>query len=181
MDTGIVATRYAKALLRYATEQGQAEAVYGEMNHLAESLIALPRLSAALDNPVVTAADKIELLVEAAGGEAKVSDAGKRFLRLVVESGRAEAMLFIAKAYGSLYRRANHVVEGRLIVAQPLSAALTEKLRSVLEKETQCSVDFEVVCSSEIGAGFVLEYDNKRLDASLSRRIAQMRRRLSAQ
>ena len=73
------------------------------------------------------------------------------------------------------------MVEGRLIVAQPLSAALTEKLRSVLEKETQCSVDFEVVCSSEIGAGFVLEYDNKRLDASLSRRIAQMRRRLSAQ
>lgn len=179
MDTGIVATRYAKALLRYATEQGQAEAVYHEMNRLAESLMALPRLSAALDNPVVTAADKVSLLVEAAGGEAKVSDAGRRFVRLVVESGRAEAMLFIAKAYGSLYRRANHVVEGRLTVAQPLSPALTEKLRQLLEKETRCSVDFEVVCRDEIGGGFVLEYDNKRLDASLTRRIAMMRRQLS--
>ena len=167
MDTGIVATRYAKALLRYATEQGQAEAVYREMNRLAESLMALPRLSAALDNPVVTAADKVSLLVEAAGGEAKVSDAGRRFVRLVVESGRAEAMLFIAKAYG------------RLTVAQPLSPALTEKLRQLLEKETRCSVDFEVVCRDEIGGGFVLEYDNKRLDASLTRRIAMMRRQLS--
>ena len=44
MNTGIVASRYAKALLYFATQNGEAEMVYAEMQQLDRNFRELPAL-----------------------------------------------------------------------------------------------------------------------------------------
>ena len=51
MNTGMIPSRYAKALYEYAGEKSATERVYGEMQRLAGSFAAEPALRRALDNP----------------------------------------------------------------------------------------------------------------------------------
>lgn len=53
MDQGIISMRYAKALLRYAEENGEAERVYQETIKLGQTFQSLPALYKALLNPVL--------------------------------------------------------------------------------------------------------------------------------
>ena len=49
MNTGMIPSRYAKALYEYAGEKSATERVYGEMQRLAGSFAAEPALRRALD------------------------------------------------------------------------------------------------------------------------------------
>ena len=65
MDLGIIPMRYAKALLRFATEGHEEDRVYAEMTSLAQSFVKLPALQQAMINPVVTDEQKLQLLLTA--------------------------------------------------------------------------------------------------------------------
>ena len=69
VDTGIISNRYAKALLRFACEQGDEDKVYAEMAQAAKSFIDVPTLQAAVQNPVLTAEQLAKLLLTSACGE----------------------------------------------------------------------------------------------------------------
>ena len=51
MNTGIVAARYAKALLYFATQNGEAELVYAEMQQLDRNFRELQALRNIPNNP----------------------------------------------------------------------------------------------------------------------------------
>ena len=69
MNTGVASRRYAKALLAYAKADGKEEQVYEEVKMLAASYADVPGLRRAIENPVLDAEKKLDLLREAAGGK----------------------------------------------------------------------------------------------------------------
>ena len=82
MNTGVVSRRYAKALLDFAMDRGNEDKIYEEVKTLARHFANVPDLRRTIDNPVVTKQEKLNLLVEAAGGK-DVTEEMKRFLLLV--------------------------------------------------------------------------------------------------
>lgn len=185
MDFGIISTRYAKALLRFALENGEAERVYREMERTAAAFENVAELQNALLNPVLGVKQKEALLACAASeadesgkGNSNLSESTRRFVSLVVESGRADMMLFIAHSYGTLYRRREHIVRGKLIVPVAINAELEQKIRKTVEARTDCKVDFNVEERPEIEGGFILEYDTYRLDASVRTQLEKVKRAL---
>ena len=88
-------------------------------------------------------------------------------------------MKLIARSYGTLYRRERHIIEGSLTVPVSLTPELTERLRSIVEKRTDCRVDFSVKEDKELLGGFVLQYDTYRLDASVKTQLQKMKRELA--
>ena len=58
MNTGTVSVRYAKALLQYAVEQGDAAQVYLEMQTLALRMRAVRAIHDRLVDPTLSVADK---------------------------------------------------------------------------------------------------------------------------
>lgn len=178
MDIGIISSRYAKTLLRFATDNGEEQKVYEEMQILAESFRRVPALQQALLNPVLTAEQKEALLVSAAAGEKEPTASTRSFLRLVVANKRADLMTFVANTFVELYHREKHIIKGRLVVPTEVSEATAAKLRKMVEDRTQSHVEFTTEVNPAIGGGFVLEYDTYRLDASLRTQLAELRRNL---
>ena len=179
MDLGIISMRYAKALLKFAAEHKEEERVYAEMGNVTAAFAKVEALQHALLNPVLTDAQREQLLATAAGSEKDLTATTRRFIHLVVTKGRADMMQLIARSYGTLYRRERHIIEGCLTVPVSLTPELTERLRSIVEKRTDCRVDVSVKEDKELLGGFVLQYDTYRLDASVKTQLQKMKRELA--
>lgn len=66
MNDGLIPQRYAKALYKFALENGKSEVVYDEMKNVILSFEANKEFSKVLANPYVCKADKEKLLLAAA-------------------------------------------------------------------------------------------------------------------
>ena len=176
MDIGIISVRYAKALLQFAVENKEEQAVYGEMQTLGETFRAVPALQQALINPTYTEEQKTGWLLTAASGDARATLSLRRFVSLVVKNGRADMMLFISASYLTLYRKKKHLTEARLTFARQVNATLVERIRKMLEEKIHAKVEMSVSEDKELLGGFVLEYDTYRLDASVRTQLNELRR-----
>lgn len=176
MDIGVISTRYAKSLLKFSTENREEQKVYEEMQILSENFRRVPALQEALKNPVYTDAAKIELLKSATGGESTTTRSIQRFYELLVEHRRADYMVFIANSYITLYREDKNILKSKLTVPVPVSDSVCEKLKRIVEKESNRLVDFDIQVDKEIMGGFILEYGTYQLDASLRTQLAKLHR-----
>ena len=170
MEIGVISVRYARALLKSATEAQLDEQVYGEMQTLAQSYIRVPELRFTIDNPMLAKSRKAELLLSVCGGKG-VSQLTSRFIALVLKEGREKVMQFMANSYVTLYRKQKNITRGRLITATAVSPATEEKMRQMVERKTQGTVEFQTEVNPELIGGFVLEYGTYRMDASVQSQL----------
>ena len=169
MDIGVISVRYARALLKSATEAKIEDAVYTEMQQLAKSYVEVPQLRFTIDNPMLSK-DKKEALLLTAVGE-KPSDLTKTFIQLVLKEDRENVMQFIANSYVTLYRQQKNIIRGRLITAAQVTPATEQKMRQMVESKTNGTVEFETEVNPDIIGGFILEYDTFRMDASVKTKL----------
>ena len=169
MDLGVVSVRYARALLKGSTAANVEDAVYAEMQTLAQSYIEVPALRHTMDNPMLPKAQKVQIL-KAAAGE-KLSPITERFLQLVIDEGREKAAQFIANSYITLYRQQKNITRGKLTTAVPASDEMIEKMQRIVASRSQGTVEFETEVNPEIIGGFILDYDTFRMDASVKSRL----------
>ena len=177
MDIGVISVRYARALLKSATDAKIEDVVYAEMQQLAKSYVEVPQLRFTIDNPMLSK-DKKEALLLTAVGE-KPSDLTKTFIKLVLKEDRERVMQFIANSYVTLYRQQKNVIRGRLITAAAVSPATEQKMRQMVEGKTNGTVEFESEVDPDIIGGFILEYDTYRMDASVKTKLNSILTQLS--
>lgn len=178
MNIGIVSSRYAKALYRFAEEKGTTQQVYGEMQQMAFSFSNVPGLARVLQNPVMSREKLETLLISAANCGKDVSATTKKFINLCITQKREELLHFIALSYIRQYEVANNIVGGLLTVARPIPKELIGKFQAIVEGRTGKKVDLKVNVSPSIMGGFILQYGDNKLDASLQEQVKQMHRKL---
>ncbi len=175
MNTGVISKRYAKALYQFAEETKKQEVVYRAMTVLAESFLQVPELRKALDNPLLSAEQKLTLLCSAAGG-VNVCPELKRFMTLVLDRHRESVMQFIACSYIDLYRKKKDILIGKLTTAIPVDKRIEDRMRAIIMRGTKGTVEFETVVEPSIEGGFILDIDFNRLDASIATQLNRVRR-----
>ena len=169
MDIGVISVRYARALLKSSTDAKIEDSVYKDMQVLAKSYIDVPELRFTIDNPMLSKDIKENLLVTAAGSN--VCELTKTFISLVLKEGREEIMQFMANSYITLYRKQKNVIRGKLITAAAVSDDTEQKMREMVESNTNGTVEFETEVEPDIIGGFILEYDTYRMDASVKSKL----------
>ncbi|MBP9982670.1 MAG: F0F1 ATP synthase subunit delta [Prevotella sp.] len=169
MDIGVISVRYARALLKSSTDAKIEDSVYKDMQVLAKSYIDVPELRFTIDNPMLSKDIKENLLVTAAGSN--VCELTKTFISLVLKEGREEIMQFMANSYITLYRKQKNVIRGKLITAAAVSDDTEQKMRQMVESNTNGTVEFETEVEPDIIGGFILEYDTYRIDASVKSKL----------
>jgi F-type H+-transporting ATPase subunit delta len=170
MDIGVISVRYARALLKSATDANIEDTVYADMQLLAKSYIEVPVLRHTIDNPML-AKDKKQMLLETAAGGDSASSLTKAFIALVLKEDREKMIQFMANSYVTLYRKQKNVIRGKLTTAAQVSADTVQKMRSLVESNTQGTVEFETEVDPDIIGGFILEYDTFRMDASVKSKL----------
>ena len=169
MDIGVISVRYARALLKSATDAKIEADVYKEMQTLARTYGEVPQLRQTIDNPMLSKDTKQQLLLTAVGE--KPCELTKAFISLVLKEDRENVMQFIANSYVTLYRQQKNVSRGRLITAAAVSPATEQKMRQMVESKTNGTVEFETEVNPDIIGGFILEYDTYRMDASVKSKL----------
>jgi len=169
MDIGVISVRYARALLKSATDAKLEDQVYQEMNAVAKSYIEVPALRQTIDNPMLSKEKKQMLLETAAGGHP--SQLCRTFISLVLKEDRENVMQFMANSYITLYRKQKNVIRGKLTTAARVSVQTEQKMRQMVESQTNGIVEFESEINPDIIGGFILEYDTYRMDASVKTKL----------
>ena len=169
MDIGVISMRYARALLKSATDQKLEDAVYQEMMTVAKSYLDVPALRHTIDNPMLSKDQKEALLIVAAGE--KPCQLTKAFIALVLKEDRENVMQFMANSYITLYRKQKNVIRGKLTTAARVTAETEQKMRQMVESKTNGTVEFETEVNPDIIGGFILEYDTYRMDASVKSKL----------
>lgn len=148
MNTGAISTRYAKALLRWSQESGAADAVAGQVRTMLSDPDNIPQ---------------------------KLVPELEKFVAFLIAKGRKEYLRSVFRKFIELYNREVGVKYARLTAVGD-SPALTEKIRTLLEKQTGCKVNMETVVDPGLIGGFVVEVDGYTLDASVRHQIDTVRR-----
>jgi len=169
MDIGVISMRYARALLKSATDAKLDDNVYQEMMTVSKSYIDVPALRQTIDNPMLSK-DKKEALLLIAAGE-KPSALTRSFISLVLKADRENMIQFMANSYVTLYRKQKNVIRGKLTTAARVSAETEQKMRQMVESKTNGTVEFETEVNPDIIGGFILEYDTFRMDASVKSKL----------
>jgi F-type H+-transporting ATPase subunit delta len=169
MDIGVISVRYARALLKSATDTKIEAQVYQDMMTLAKNFVDVSLLRQTIDNPMLSK-DKKEALLTTAVGE-KPTALTKTFIALVLKEDRENVIQFMANSYVTLYRKQKNVIRGKLTTAAHVSSQTEQKMRQMVESQTQGTVEFETEVNPDIIGGFILEYDTYRMDASVKSKL----------
>ncbi|GAY27519.1 ATP synthase F1 subunit delta [Prevotella sp. MGM1] len=166
---GVISVRYARALLKSATDAKQEDKVYSEMLTLSDSYVKVPELRLTIENPMLPQETKEALLVTAVGDNPTALT--KSFIRLVLRNDRENVMQLMANSYITLYRRQKNIIRGKLTTAVPVSSETENKMRAMVESKAKGAVEFETDVDPDIIGGFILEYDTFRMDASVKSKL----------
>lgn len=169
MDIGVISVRYARALLKSATDAQMEDRVYLDMQTVAGSYLEVPQLRAFIDNPMLSK-EKKETLLRTAAGEERCSLTDS-FIGLVLKEDRESVMLFMAHSYITLYRKQKNIIRGKLTTAAQVSAETEQKMRQLVKSNINGTVEFETEVDPDLIGGFILEYDTYRMDASVKSKL----------
>ncbi|MCI6503759.1 MAG: F0F1 ATP synthase subunit delta [Prevotella sp.] len=176
MDIGVISVRYARALLKCSMEDGLEDKVYQDMQTLAKSYIEVPELKLTIDNPMIAKDSKKALLMAAVGDER--TKLTTNFISLVLKEDRESVMQFMANSYITLYRKQKNVIRGKLTTATEVTSEMEQKMRQMVESNTNGTVEFETEVNPDIVGGFILEYDTYRMDTSVRTRLNSILKQL---
>ena len=176
MNSGVIASRYAKALLKYADEAGAGDKAYSQACVLALRLMEVRQLRDFIEtHPELSVDRKLELLESALGETLAPELVG--FVRLVSAKRRMEYFSRMLYHFISLYRAAHNIKVGRVVTAVPVDG-LKERLETLFRERTGADIQIYEKISPEILGGFIFEMDGYRLDASVENQFRRIRRQL---
>lgn len=177
MDEGKISVRYAHALYALAEEKGIHHDIYKEMQIMSQAFLEFPLLTKTLTNPMHSGKEKQDLLETAAGGQ--VNSLIKDFFRFVIKKGREEFMIFIAVSYQRYYREKQRIVVGKITSALPLKEESILKIRQLINKEFDATLELTTKVEPEIIGGFVFEVDNYQMDSSVKTALQHIQKELT--
>lgn len=176
MNEGLISSRYAKALLKFALEHKVTDRIYEDVKILEQSFATHPDLQKALINPVLTATEKVSLLAAAVGE--KPSEEFLRFVRLVTKNRREEFMRQIGLMYQKLYRESKGISLVHIVTAIGLDEETLAKIKELVREKVSDKVEFTYEVDPSIIGGFVLKVDSMQLDASVNNELKLLRLKL---
>lgn len=175
MNTGIIASRYAKALLRYVIANGDAERVCAQAAVLERALGEVPALRKVVADPAgISAQEKLGLLQAALDGQT-MAPALERFLVLVQDGGRLGDLRLILHDFSVLYRRSQGIHLAEIVTAVPLSDEMRENLRQAISRQTGGQVELQEKVDPSLIAGLVVTVDGYRADTSVRTQLQALR------
>lgn len=174
MIPGVIAKRYATALLELGSESGQLDGLVDELARAAAAYDASAELRAAFDDPLVAAGVKKAILMELSE-RLGLSPTSKNALGLLLDRRRIRALPAIAARLREMADLRRGILRAEVMTAMPLPEDYFEKLQRELERITGRRVALDRKLDPTLICGVVVRVGDKVYDGSLVARLKQMR------
>ena len=170
-----LAGRYAKSLIDLAVEKDQLPVVYNDMLFMQSICKASRELVVLLKSPVIKA-DKKQQVLDAITKD-KISVLTASFNKLMVSKGREDTLPEIVEAFIDMYNNIKGIHKVKLTTAYPVSEELKQSIVDKFAATTPLQhIQLEAVVREELVGGFVLEFNNNMVDASVQRDLKDLKK-----
>ncbi len=170
------AKRYAKALFEIADEKDLVEKISDDLQAFSSMLKQQELLRSLFFSVDVQAPTKQHLLQELLAR--KTPPFFLNFLKVLVQKLRESLFQQIIKEYHSLYDKKLNRVSATVVTAIPLKETTKSHIISILSDAFKATVLLESRIDADILGGFVLYMEGNILDASLRRKLEELKMQL---
>ena len=174
MIPGVIAKRYATALLELGGESNTLDALVEEIGRVAEAYDSSSELRGAFENPLIPhGAKKLILadIVERLG----LGATARSFLGLLVDRRRIRALPAIATRLREMADLRRGHTRAEVLTAMPLPEEYFEKLQRELERITGRKVALDRKLDPSLICGVLVRVGDTVYDGSLVARLKQLK------
>jgi len=178
MSVNRIASRYAKSLIDLAVDQDNLEKIHEDISSFKKATENRD-LHLMLKSPIVNVGKKRQVF-EALFGD-KYDKLTKAFFDIILTKGREMYLPEIADAFLLQYKVLKHISIITLTTAVPLGAESLSAIKQELLKSvaTDDNVDIETKVDPNILGGFIIEFDDRLYDASVSHKLEKLKKQFS--
>lgn len=163
-----LASRYAKALLDLAVQQNAVDTTLQDIRTLDAYCRQSRDFANVLRSPIINA-DKKQAIIEAVLGN-NISAITSGFMKLLVNKGREANLPEIAEAFLGQYKAMKNIKTVKLTTATQLSDTVKAGIiKNVTASMHKGEIEVTEVIDPSIIGGFILQMDDKLVDASVRR------------
>ena len=170
------ARRYAKAVFQLA-EEGRGVGDWEKRLTAVRQLLSDPDVAAVLTNPTIPTDQRMKLVSAAPH---LLDPEATNFAKLLIESNRVQEVAAIEEEFERLADDAAGRVRATVTTAVELTPKDRDRVEDELSKRLGKEIRMHVVVDPRILGGLKLQYGDRLVDASVSTRLQQLRRRLAA-
>ncbi|QHI72451.1 ATP synthase F1 subunit delta [Aminipila terrae] len=164
-----VGMTYGNALFQAACEVNKKDVILDEATQFLELLEREPDLCAFIDTPVISIAEKKDVLKSILEG--RISEELLNFLYVMVDKGRTRHFERAIKVYKELLNKEEGISYGKILSVKPLSTDRLEKFEAETGKLLQQNVKLENEIDTKLIGGIKILIDGKVIDASIRKRL----------
>ena len=177
MRESLAGNRYAKSLITLSIEKNELDVIYNDMVLISETIENSKDLGVLLNSPVVKTDKKQEVLTAIFGKN--TTELTKQFLLLISSRNREALIGDIANAFVRQYKVIKKIIVTEITSAVKLDEAQKKKILQLLNTADNTSVEVIEKINPEIIGGFIVRVDDKQIDASISRKLDNLRQDFS--
>jgi len=170
---GVIAKRYATALLELGAEAGQLDQLVDQLGRFAQAYEVSPELRSSLDNPLVAAAAKRAILDELSE-RMSLGPTAQNALRLLLDRRRIRALPAISTRLREMADLRRGILRAEVLTALPLPEEYFEKLERELERISGRRIALDRKLEPTLLCGVVVRVGDTVYDGSLVARLKQL-------
>ena len=174
MSAGVIARRYALALLDLAERDGQLEPVSQGLDELATALDSSPNLHLVLTSPEVPQEQKAQVLAELVR-RARAIPLVDKFVRFVLSKHRIGILGDIRRVFNDLADERLGRAHAEVTVALAIGKEQETRLLRLCEKLSGKQITLSLTVDAEILGGAVARIGSRVWDGSLRNALQVMR------
>jgi F-type H+-transporting ATPase subunit delta len=178
LKTNPIVRRYARAVFELGNEKKILDSVTEEVHTFSKLLESNKKLHFYFYSKEIETKRKMQVIGELLKG--KASEIFVNFLLLLISKGRQSSYQQIVFEFDRLCDKLDNKIRAMLTLAIPLQSEQVEQIRKALEKATGSKVVLEEKIDPNILGGIIIQIDGKVIDASLSKQIANMAKKLKS-
>jgi F-type H+-transporting ATPase subunit delta len=165
-----MAGRYATALFELALESNAIDAVKTDLDTFDKLVSEIGDLDRLVRSPVFTAEEQTRA-VGSVLDQAGIGGLARKFIRLVASNRRLFASREMIRAFKGLVAKHKGEVTAHITVAEPLSDARLNEIKSALKSVTGKDVVVDVKVDPAIIGGLVVQVGSRMIDSSLRTKL----------
>ena len=174
---GALPTRYARSLFLAAKEGNVVNEVEQNLQTLEATLTEYGELAALLLNPGLSAAKKRGIL-NSLSSKLNFHPVTRKFIELLEDKGRLELLSTIPLYYHRLYLDDAGQVEVTVTTAVAADETTQQKIQSYLKAQSGKEPLITWQQNKEILGGLIVDWPDRVYDASLSRKLRELEKRM---
>jgi F-type H+-transporting ATPase subunit delta len=174
MIPGVIARRYATALIELGTETGQLDALVDELQRASQTYEGSPELRTALADPLVPIQAKKAILADVAE-RLQLGQTTRNALNLLLDRRRIRALPPIATRLREMADDKRGILRAEVMTAMPLPEEYFTQLQAQLERVTGRRIALDRKLDPALICGVVARVGDTVYDGSLLSRLRQLK------